>query len=71
MVVFDASSVCVKDKTSGRILLHASSTGNVYPLAIPASPIRPLLLFWILQFPGIVISDIVEWGFYLLLKIEI
>jgi len=31
IVVFDASSVCFKDKISGRILLHVSSTGDVYP----------------------------------------
>ena len=35
IVVFDDPSVCVKDKTLGRSLLHASSIGNVYPLAIP------------------------------------
>ena len=33
MIVFDTSSVCVKDKTSGRILVHTSSSRNVYPLA--------------------------------------
>ena len=33
----DASSICVKGKISGRTLLHASSIGNVYPLAIPMS----------------------------------
>ena len=37
VVVFDDSSVCVKDKTSGNVLLHASLTGNVYPLAVPDS----------------------------------
>jgi len=37
IVVFDDSSVCVKDNTSGNILLRASSTSNVYPLAIPSS----------------------------------
>ena len=35
IVVFDDSSVCVKDKTSGRTLLQASSTDNIYPSAIP------------------------------------
>ena len=37
VVVFDDSSVCVKDKTSGNVLLHASSTRNVYPLVVPDS----------------------------------
>jgi len=37
IVVFDDSSVCVNDKTSGNIRLLASSTGNVYPLAVPDS----------------------------------
>jgi len=32
--MFDDSSICVKDKTSGNTLLHASSSGNVYPLAV-------------------------------------
>jgi len=37
IVVFDNSSVCVKDKISGKVLLHASSTGNVCHLAVPSS----------------------------------
>jgi len=37
IVVFDPYSICIKDKTSGKILLHTSSTGNVYPLTVPAS----------------------------------
>jgi len=44
IVVFDDSSVCVKDKISGKVLLHASSTGNVYPLAVPGSSPLVLLL---------------------------
>jgi len=34
IVVFDASSFCVKDKISGKVLLYASSTGNVYPFVV-------------------------------------
>ena len=34
IVVFDASFVCVKEKISGKVLLHASSAGNVYFLAV-------------------------------------
>jgi len=31
IVVFNDSSICVKDKISGKVLLRASSTSNVYP----------------------------------------
>ena len=42
-VIFNESSVCVKDKTSGRTLLQASSSGNLYPLHVPSTVSIPAL----------------------------
>ena len=71
VVVFDDSSVCIKDKTSGNFLLHASSTGNVYPLAVPDSSSKA---FAALLDPATTWHrrlGIVELEFYLFLNLEI
>jgi len=37
-VVFNASCLCVKDKTTGEVLLQAPSVGNVYPIQFESMP---------------------------------
>jgi len=34
-VVFDSTSVCIKDKTTGEVLLRASTIGSVSSLCLP------------------------------------
>ena len=60
--MFDTSSFSVNDKLSGKVVLHASATGNIYPLVVPDSSSIAFATWLILPPSGIVVVDTVELG---------